>query len=267
MDITRINYTVDTCSMPSIEFNENLWTIIHDAMSILVVQNDPGFVSNYWVREYLCVRLKQSTFQGSLLWRLRTGKWDGAKDKSSPHRTVQYIANLDLCLLSQPSPPFLRSTSPHDVSTPGRLEGYHQLDLSDEESARQPTAMHKWLGFVSLSWAHDVFEYTTYVCMQPWVGVETSTFVETEDSLAGNEWLERPSVFPACMVHIQIENRLGLFFGSYEVDISTIFQPLCWKVVRAAGANIHSYKSYEGCDILTWLECDGHAVPWRWWKI
>ena len=55
---------------------------------------------------WLCVRLKQSTFQGSLLWRFRSGKCYGAKDRSSPHTTVQYIANLDLCLFSQASPSF-----------------------------------------------------------------------------------------------------------------------------------------------------------------
>ena len=138
--------------------------------------NDPGFVSNYWVREYicfqplpswLCVRLKQSTLLSRVSALNRKMIWC-KRQIISQKITVQYIANLDLCLFSQPSPPFfLRSTSPHDFSPPGRLEGFHQLDLSDEESARQPTAMHKWLGFVSLSCAHDVFEYTTYVCMQP----------------------------------------------------------------------------------------------------
>lgn len=169
-------YTVDTCSMPSIEFYENLWTIIQAAMSILVVQNDPGFVSNHWVWEYLlptpafpgCVfdSKRAHFFQGSLLWRLRTGKWYGAKDRSSAKKQLcNILPTLTFVCFPNQVPLFLRSTSPHHFWPPGRLEGFHQLDLSDEESARQPTAM--------------LFEYTTYVCMQPWVGVETSTFVET----------------------------------------------------------------------------------------
>lgn len=191
-------------------------------MSILVVQTilvlfqtiGFGSISAFNLcLSWLCVRLKQSTLLSRVSALNRKMIWC-KRQIITPYNCAIYCQPWLVFVFPTKSPFFLRSTSPHDVSPPGRLEGFHQLDLSDEESARQPTAMRKWLGFVSLSWAHDVFEYTTYVCMQPWVGVETSTFVETENSLAGNEWLERPSVFPARMVHIQIENRLGLFLGA-----------------------------------------------------
>ena len=82
--------------------------------------NDPGFVSNYWVREYicfqplpswLCVRLKQSTLLSRVSALNRKMIWC-KRQIISQKITVQYIANLDLCLFSQPSPPFFWDQPP-----------------------------------------------------------------------------------------------------------------------------------------------------------
>lgn len=216
MDITRINYTVDTCSIPSIEFYENLWTIIHDAMSILVVQNDPGFVSNYWVQEYL---LPTPAFPCCV--------FDSISALKTQKRKMIWCKRQIITPYNcQPWPPMTwRQDALKDFinwtcqmrRVPGNFWGPRRMSGFLFSKTNSPTAMHKWLDFcVSFLgpwcvWIHDF--------------VETSTFIETEDSLAGNEWLERPSVFPACMVQTPNREQIGSFLRELNpVDISTIFQ-------------------------------------------
>lgn len=148
---------------------------------------------------WLCVRLKKSTFF-SRVSALKTQNrkimiWC-KRQIISQKTTVQYIANLDFCLFSQPSPPFFEINLPPPLlatRTPWRISSIGPVRWGECQATNR-----------NVVWIHHLCLYAAL--SRRW---NLDFRRDLGRRLAGNEWLERPSVFPARMVQIQIENRLG----------------------------------------------------------